>query len=238
MYVCFPLVYGSLLYFIKIGFRIMPFIPLWLTPFMFLDLFVIVYFLWLFIKISNTTSFCNIMVGLVYNLYIGQIHEMLKQILYRRGASRIGAIDIFKLRFILHEHSRVCVYLLQCDQLWNQFLLAFVPIQMLTMIALASHLMLDSIPDDKFSFYLIVFLLYVFGLLLILTLLSLVSAVLHKAAKHLSSIQILLPRTNISLKLKYLNFFERLTSQTKYGMKIGSISTITFPTSGQVGLVW
>lgn len=216
----------------------MPYIPLWFTSFMVFDILVIVYFLFLFIKISNTTVFCNILIGLVYNLYIGQIHEMLKQILYRRGASRIGAIDIFKLRFILHEHSRVCVYLLQCDQLWSKFLFAFVPIQMLTMIALASHLMLDSIPDDKFVFYVLVFLLYVFGLSLVLILLSLVSAVLHKAAKHLSSIQILLPPANISLKLKYLNFFERLTSQTRYGMKIGSISTITFSTSGQVGLVW
>lgn len=218
----------------------LPHIPLCLAPFMFLDLLGIVYFVWLFIKIANTTCFCGIMGCLVYNLYLGQIHEMLRQILGRKGGCRrIGAIETFKLRFILHEHSRVCVYLLNCNaQLWNRVLLAFVPIQMLSIIALASHLMLDTIPADKLAFYLIVFLLYLFCLSLILIALSLVSAVLHKAGKHLSSIQILLPRTNISLKLKYLNFFERLTCQTKYGMQIGSISTITFHTSGQVGLVF
>ena len=223
---------AAFVFFAKIGYSIIPFYSRWAAPFIAVDLLIIVYVIYIFIKISHVNCLNGIMGGIMYHLYIGQLHGMLLSVL--APFRSVGPVDIFKLRFILHEHSRICIYVLKSnEQLWNNMIFAFIPFQLLSMIFLSIYLMMDDIPDN-FTFYLIVFLLYVLCLFIILIGLSYISELLHKMAKNLVRAQQKLPANNINFKLKYMTFFERLNNENVYGLQIGSIATITFKVTGQV----
>ncbi|KAH9389224.1 hypothetical protein TYRP_008581 [Tyrophagus putrescentiae] len=249
----------SLNYFGLIGFTMMPHYPASHAPFILLDLATIVYSVFVFLELANICCLNGLVGGFLYHHYTAQIHCLLNTVLRAVSAANrhaqqrqpliqrhfqhlqalqlpLSPLNFFKLKFVLFEHSRLCVYARRADeQLWSRMLLAFIPVQLLSMIFLSVYLMLGAIPPGKFLFYSLVLLLYVVCFVLILFALSYISYLLHKIAGRLNSVQLLLSsKEEIQFKLKFMNFFERLTAQTKYGLTVGSIVTVTYTVVGQV----
>ena len=144
--------------------------------------------------------------------------------------------DIDRLNTFLAEHTCVCYYLLQSNRdICGRFLLAFVPIQLLTMIFLSFYLLVEEVPIESRTTFTYILYMYILVMFIVLLPLSYIARTVHSCAPAVYTVQGLLPKYKVSAKLKYMTFYERLANEDViYGLSVGPIRTITFTIVGQV----
>lgn len=252
---------GTAAYFIRYSFKFVEHFPRWYWAVIFFEVVVFNYVVIIFVRISHICSFNVLIATYLYGLYVHQLYKgLLTKIMakYRHfsgggGGGRLArtnsggggvvvqiviSADIDRLNTFLAEHTRVCYYLLQSNRdIWGRFLLAFVPIQLLTMIFLSFYLLVEEVPIESRTTFTYILYMYILVMFIVLLPLSYIAQSVHSCAPAVYTVQGLLPKYKVSAKLKYMTFYERLANEDViYGLSVGPIRTITFTIVGQVGV--
>ena len=213
---------------------------LWFYPFIVLDLLIFSHLLVHLVALSLLMVWCATICSLLYICHLGGTVNRLIVSIHRRTffAYRVESIVSRRLWFILVEHTSTAIKLLTVNrELWSSIVyltvLVHVPSNAYLQFRLWAHssalsgaqqTVTRAILANQFFFVLAAFLL-----------LSKASAAFHRCARYLPALQCsVISKEEVRLKLKYMQLYERVNSEEKYGITIGPTSTITYLSTCQV----
>ena len=189
---------------------------------------------------------CNQACVLLYITHLNEATARLKQLLqhYRKSQKLLKKTKShytqYCLCYFLQEHTKMVVVVNTVNvELWGGILWYTVLLNVPTNVYLL-YRFLHLYNHPGIQQMIILFILIVqFGMIFI-ALLALASAskAFHKAKAFLPAVQLSLAEDRYLLyKLKYMELFERVNSEKKYGNTIGSMATVTYSVAFEVGYI-
>lgn len=217
-----------------------PTFPLWLYPVGGFDLLLLTYLLANMVGLSLLLVWCAVVSSVLYIRHLGGTMNRYLVGIIRKAifAYRVDSIVSRRLWFILVEHTGITIKLLTLNrELWSSVVyltvLVHVPCNAYLQFRLWAHSVVFSGRQQIVT--LIILANQLFFILSAFLLLSKSSAAFHRCARHLPALQCsVISKTEVLLKLKYMQLYERVNSDQKYGITMGPTSTITYLSTCQV----
>ena len=142
----------------------------------------------------------------------------------------IGANELGELRFIYRQHNILCYYEIFTDKdAWSQALYYYALVSIPVNVTLLCIIIVEDLPGQLESVYILITLIHaITGLIPFLTAAQ-VSSAFHKIKDYIPAMQIQLNRsTDLRMKLKYDDLYERLMFGKKIAFTFGYLGDLTY----------
>lgn len=206
----------------------------WVQPLVLLDMALFSYTI-VRVVVVGLMLFCSSSTSsLLYSGHIGEMNGSLVQLLRSQPVvSEFNWTHMATLRAFLCEHVKMCVLIRTVNRdLWGLCTFLGLTVNFFSNGYVLSRLIRKhagiaiAIETSTSS---TIFLVQLIIILLSLVPIACSSKVMHGSAKSLPKVQLLIPAQMLHFKLKYLELYERVNREKKYGIQNGPTGqTITF----------